>query len=108
MKKLFIGIFCVLAFASCKDHSDRTTGPDEPTPTPPEEVDNSDNEHIYQQQSDKGSILTSHIVFDDNTGKYILDLSEPDAISLGISKETYDDAVVVVGKMNELGLKLKE
>lgn len=47
-------------------------------------------------------MISSMIIQDLNSGKFILDLSLNDAESLGISKEAYEEALKLTDKMNAL------
>jgi len=60
-----------------------------------------DIEALHSFQTDKNIIISSMIIQDLNSGKFILDLSINDAELLGISKEAYEEAKNIADKMNE-------
>lgn len=99
MKQLFVTLaFLCIISSSCtddyKEKIDSNIG-DNPTTVDP------DLEALHSFQTDKNIMISSMIIQDLNSGKFILDLSLNDAESLGISKEAYEEAQNLVDKMNE-------
>lgn len=61
-----------------------------------------DNEVIYRNQTDKNNMIGGLIRYDYDEKKYILDISEQDARSLGITPEEYEQVQKRVEQMNSI------
>lgn len=61
-----------------------------------------DNEIIYRNQTDKNSMMNSLIRYNYTDKKYILDISEQDALSIGITSEIYERVQKRVEQMNKI------
>lgn len=59
-------------------------------------------EQIYESQTDKNTILNSLIHFNQIKKRYILDISEKDALSIGVKLDAYKKAQKRVAQMNEI------
>lgn len=57
-----------------------------------------DNETKYINQTDKNIILGNMIIY--QSGKYVLDLSREDALSIGIEESLYDSFLERVEQLN--------
>lgn len=64
-----------------------------------------DSNDIYYSQTDKNRMLNSMIRYDYTQKKYILDLSEQDASSIGITTQMYKDAIKRVEEMNKVNFE---
>ena len=64
-----------------------------------------DSNDIYYSQTDKNRMLNSMIRYDYTQKKYILDLSEQDASSIGITTQMYKDALKRVEEMNKVNIE---
>lgn len=64
-----------------------------------------DSNDIYYSQTDKNRMLNSMIRYDNTQKKYILDLSEQDARSIGITTQMYKDAIKRVEEMNKVNFE---
>ena len=60
-----------------------------------------DSNDIYYSQTDKNRMLR----YDYTQKKYILDLSEQDASSIGITTQMYKDAIKRVEEMNKVNIE---
>ena len=75
---------------------------------PPNREDNKENiinemlkkEVIYRIQTDRNFMMDGMIWYDPASKKYILDLSEPDAMSLGFTSQEYKQVQKRVKQMN--------
>lgn len=61
-----------------------------------------DNEVIYRSQTDKTNMVGGLIRYDYNEKEYILDISEEDALSIGITSEEYEQVQQRVEQMNSI------
>lgn len=61
-----------------------------------------DNEVIYRNQTDKNNMIGGLIRYDYDEKKYILDISEQDALSLGITSEEHEQVQKRVEQMNSI------
>ena len=61
-----------------------------------------DDEAVYRFQTDKNQMLNSMIRYDYTKKKYVLDISEQDALDIGITADMYKEALKRVEKMNKI------
>ena len=61
-----------------------------------------DDEAVYRFQTDKNQMLNSMIRYDYTKKKYVLDISEEDALDIGITADMYKEALKRVEKMNKI------
>lgn len=99
MKQLFatLASLCIISSSCTDDYKEKIGSNLDENPTA---VD-IDLEALHSYQTDKNIMISSMIIQDLNSGKFILDLSFNDAESLGISKEAYEEAQKLTDKMNE-------
>lgn len=90
--------FICAVLSSCKDELYQDKGGN-PEDYPASSADPS-LEALHSLQTDQQIMLSSMIRYNASDRKYVLDLSLRDAESLGISKETYEEAKSLVSKMN--------
>lgn len=104
MKHLFVTLafLCIISSSCTDDYKEKIDSNLDETPT---EVE-IDLEALHSYQTDKNIMISSMIIQDLNSGKFILDLSLNDAESLGISKEAYEEAQKLTDKMNELNISV--
>lgn len=104
MKQLFavLAFLCIVSVSCTDDYKKKTESNFDELPAA---VDIG-LEALHSYQMDKNMMVSSMIVHDKRSGKFILDLSLNDAKSLGISKETYDEALKLTNKMNELNISI--
>lgn len=68
-------------------------------------VASNDSLDIYMQQTDKGNMISNSICF--RNGKFVLDLSLEDALSIGIDHSMYENQIKLIENINKSNLKLK-
>lgn len=100
MKLFFILTAIICVMSSCKDDS-FLKNESKSEDLPSNSVAEPSVETLHTIQTDKQIMLYSMIRYNSENKKYELDLSFHDAKSLGISKEAYDEAIILVTKMNE-------
>lgn len=61
-----------------------------------------DNETIYRNQTDKNRMINSLILYDKTERKYVLDITEHDALRIGITLEMYKNTQKYVDQLNEI------
>ena len=64
-----------------------------------------DSNDIYYSQTDKNRMLNSMIRYDYTKKKYVLDISEQDARSIGVTTQMYKDAIKRVEEMNKVNFE---
>lgn len=98
---IIISLTALLCTVSCKEETELQV----PNPPPPHTNVKSaglDNEAIYRFQTDKNQMLNSMIRYDYTKKKYVLDISEQDALDIGITADMYKEALKRVEKMNKI------
>ena len=103
MKKrtIIISLTALLCAVSCKEETELQV----PNPPPPHTNVKSaelDDEAVYRFQTDKNQMLNSMIRYDYTKKKYVLDISEQDALDIGITADMYKEALKRVEKMNKI------
>lgn len=68
-------------------------------------VTSNDSLGIYLQQTDKGKMISNSVCY--RNGKFVLDLSLEDAISIGIDRSMYEIQIEQIENINKSNLKLK-
>lgn len=107
MKQLFItlSLLCI-GLSACTDDYKGEHDPNLGVEDEPTTVVNTDLEVLHSMQTDKNMMISSMIIQDSKSGKFILDLSLHDAESLGISKEIYEEALKLTDRMNEANITI--
>ena len=103
-RTIIISLTALLCAVSCKEETELQV----PNPPPPHTNVKSaelDDEAVYRFQTDKNQMLNSMIRYDYTQKKYILDLSEQDASSIGITTQMYKDAIKRVEEMNKVNIE---
>lgn len=98
---IIISLTALLCAVSCKEETELQV----PNPPPPHTNVKSaelDNEAVYRFQTDKNQMLNSMIRYDYTKKKYVLDISEQDALDIGITADMYKEALKRVEKMNKI------
>ena len=98
---IIISLTVLLCAVSCKEETELQV----PNPPPPHTNVKSaelDNEAVYRFQTDKNQMLNSMIRYDHTKKKYVLDISEQDALDIGITADMYKEALKRVEKMNKI------
>lgn len=101
---IIISLTALLCTVSCKEETELQV----PNPPPPHTNVKSaelDNEAVYRFQTDKNQMLNSMIRYDYTKKKYVLDISEQDARSIGVTTQMYKDAIKRVEKMNKVNFE---
>ena len=101
---IIISLTALLCTVSCKEETELQV----PNPPPPHTNVKSaelDNEAVYRFQTDKNQMLNSMIRYDYTKKKYVLDISEQDARSIGITTQMYKDAIKRVEEMNKVNFE---
>lgn len=101
---IIISLTAFLCAVSCKEETELQV----PNPPPPHTNVKSaelDNEAVYRFQTDKNQMLNSMIRYDYTKKKYVLDISEQDARSIGITTQMYKDAIKRVEEMNKVNFE---
>ena len=100
-RTIIISLTAFLCAVSCKEETELQV----PNPPPPHTNVKSaelDNEAVYRFQTDKNQMLNSMIRYDYTKKKYVLDISEQDALDIGITADMYKEALKRVEKMNKI------
>jgi hypothetical protein len=100
-RTIIISLTALLCAVSCKEETELQV----PNPPPPHTNVKSaelDNEAVYRFQTDKNQMLNSMIRYDYTKKKYVLDISEQDALDIGITADMYKEALKRVEKMNKI------
>lgn len=103
-RTIIISLTALLCAVSCKEETELQV----PNPPPPHTNVKSaelDNEAVYRFQTDKNQMLNSMIRYDYTKKKYVLDISEQDARSIGITTQMYKDAIKRVEEMNKVNFE---
>ena len=100
-KSIIICITVFLCAMSCKEETNLQTPK---SPRFHEKIKSAelDDEAVYRFQTDKNQMLNSMIRYDYTKKKYVLDISEQDALDIGITAEMYKKALKRVEKMNKI------
>lgn len=101
---IIISLTALLCAVSCKEETELQV----PNPPPPHTNVKSaelDDEAVYRFQTDKNQMLNSMIRYDYTKKKYVLDISEQDARSIGITTQMYKDAIKRVEEMNKVNFE---
>lgn len=101
MKHLYFLLLIGVLFSSCKDEFPALCGNHIEDSEKLSSKKQITDEQLYLQQTDKQIMLISMVRFDNDQGKYILDLSVEDAEYLGIDEKYYVEVKNMVEKMNE-------
>ena len=103
MKKrtIIISLTALLCAVSCKEESELQVSK---PPLPHTNINSTefDSEAVYRFQTDKYQMLNSMIRYDYTNKKYVLDISEQDALDIGITTDMYKEALKRVEKMNKI------
>ena len=100
-RTIIISLTALLCAVSCKEETELQV----PNPPPPHTNVKSaelDDEAVYRFQTDKNQMLNSMIRYDYTKKKYVLDISEQDALDIGITADMYKEAIKRVEKMNKI------
>ena len=103
-RTIIISLTALLCAVSCKEETELQV----PNPPPPHTNAKSaelDDEAVYRFQTDKNQMLNSMIRYDYTKKKYVLDISEQDARSIGITTQMYKDAIKRVEEMNKVNIE---
>ncbi|EFC69991.1 hypothetical protein [Prevotella sp. oral taxon 317] len=103
-RTIIISLTALLCAVSCKEETELQV----PNPPPPHTNAKSaelDDEAVYRFQTDKNQMLNSMIRYDYTKKKYVLDISEQDARSIGITTQMYKDAIKRVEEMNKVNFE---
>lgn len=100
-KSIIICITVFLCAMSCKEETNLQTPK---SPRFHEKIKSAelDDEAVYRFQTDKYQMLNSMIRYDYTKKKYVLDISEQDALDIGITADMYKEALKRVEKMNKI------
>jgi hypothetical protein len=101
---IIISLTALLCAVSCKEETELQV----PNPPPPHTNVKSaelDDEAVYRFQTDKNQMLNSMIRYDYTKKKYVLDISEQDARSIGVTTQMYKDAIKRVEEMNKVNFE---
>ena len=103
-RTITISLTALLCAVSCKEETELQV----PNPPPPHTNVKSaelDDEAVYRFQTDKNQMLNSMIRYDYTKKKYVLDISEQDARSIGVTTQMYKDAIKRVEEMNKVNFE---
>ena len=103
-RTIIISLTALLCAVSCKEETELQV----PNPPPPHTNAKSaelDDEAVYRFQTDKNQMLNSMIRYDYTKKKYVRDISEQDARSIGITTQMYKDAIKRVEEMNKVNFE---
>ena len=103
-RTIIISLTALLCAVSCKEETELQV----PNPPPPHTNVKSaelDDEAVYRFQTDKNQMLNSLIRYDYTKKKYVLDISEQDARSIGVTTQMYKDAIKRVEEMNKVNFE---
>ena len=101
---IIISLTALLCAVSCKEETELQV----PNPPPPHTNVKSaelDDEAVYRFQTDKNQMLNSMIRYDYTKKKYVLDISEQDARSIGVTTQMYKDAIKREEEMNKVNFE---
>ncbi len=98
---IIISLTAFLCAVSCKEETELQV-PNPPSPHTNVKSAELDNEAVYRFQTDKNQMLNSMIRYDYTKKKYVLDISEQDALDIGITADMYKEALKRVEKMNKI------
>ena len=101
---IIISLTALLCAVSCKEETELQVQ----NPPPPHTNVKSaelDNEAVYRFQTDKNQMLNSMIRYDYTKKKYVLDISEQDALDIGITADMYKEALKRVEEMNKANIE---
>lgn len=103
-KSIIICITVFLCAMSCKEETNLQTPK---SPRFHEKIKSAelDDEAVYRFQTDKNQMLNSMIRYDYTKKKYVLDISEQDALDIGITADMYKDAIKRVEEMNKVNIE---
>ena len=103
-RTIIISLTALLCAVSCKEETELQV----PNPPPPHTNVKSaelDDEAVYRFQTDKNQMLNSMIRYYYTKKKYVLDISEQDARSIGVTTQMYKDAIKRVEEMNKVNFE---
>lgn len=100
-RTITISLTALLCAVSCKEESELQVSK---PPLPHTNINSTefDSEAVYRFQTDKYQMLNSMIRYDYTKKKYVLDISEQDALDIGITTDMYKEALKRVEKMNKI------
>lgn len=100
-RTITISLTALLCAVSCKEESELQVSK---PPLPHTNINSTefDSEAVYRFQTDKNQMLNSMIRYDYTKKKYVLDISEQDALDIGITADMYKEALKRVEKMNKI------
>lgn len=100
-RTITISLTALLCAVSCKEESELQVSK---LPLPHTNINSTefDSEAVYRFQTDKYQMLNSMIRYDYTKKKYVLDISEQDALDIGITTDMYKEALKRVEKMNKI------
>lgn len=100
-RTITISLTALLCAVSCKEESELQVSK---PPLPHTNINSTefDSEAVYRFQTDKYQMLNSMIRYDYTKKKYVLDISEQDALDIGIATDMYKEALKRVEKMNKI------
>ena len=101
---ILISLTALLCAVSCKEETE-LQGPNPPPPHTNVKSAELDDEAVYRFQTDKNQMLNSMIRYDYTKKKYVLDISEQDARSIGVTTQMYKDAIKRVEEMNKVNFE---
>ncbi|MGP1469774.1 MAG: hypothetical protein ACTTJY_10585 [Hoylesella shahii] len=98
---IIISLTALLCAESCKEETELQVSK---PPLPHTNINSTefDSEAVYRFQTDKNQMLNSMIRYDYTKKKYVLDISEQDALDIGITTDMYKEALKRVEKMNKI------
>ena len=100
-RTIIISLTALLCAVSCKEETELQV-PKPPLPHVNIKSTEFDSEAVYRLQTDKYQMLNSMIRYDYTKKKYVLDISEQDALDIGITTDMYKEALKRVEKMNKI------
>lgn len=100
-RTITISLTALLCAVSCKEETELQVSK---PPLPHTNINSTefDSEAVYRFQTDKYQMLNSMIRYDYTKKKYVLDISEQDALDIGITADMYKEALKRVEKMNKI------
>lgn len=103
-RTIIISLTALLCAVSCKEETELQV-PKPPLPHVNIKSTEFDSEAVYRFQTDKYQMLNSMIRYDYTKKKYVLDISEQDTRSIGITTQMYKDAIKRVEEMNKVNFE---
>ena len=103
-RTIIISLTALLCAVSCKEETELQV-PNPPSPHTNVKSAELDDEAVYRFQTDKNQMLNSMIRYDYTKKKYVLDISEQDARSIGVTTQMYKDAIKRVEEMNKVNIE---